>query len=38
MRFDQDFERTLNKAEYKFLKTLANPARIQAFLDGFPYS
>jgi hypothetical protein len=38
MGFDQDFERTLNKAEYKFLKTLANPARVQAFLDEIPYS
>ncbi len=34
----KDFERTLNKAEYKFLKTLANPARVQAFLDEIPYS
>ena len=38
MGFDQDFERTLNKAEYKFLKTLVNPARVQAFLDEIPYS
>ena len=38
MGFDQDFERTLNKAEYKFLKTLATPARVQAFLDEIPYS
>jgi hypothetical protein len=34
----KDFEQMLNKAEYKFLKTLANPARIQAFLDEIPYS
>ena len=34
----RDFEQVLNKAEYKFLKTLANPARIQAFLDEISYS
>jgi hypothetical protein len=34
----KDFEQVLNKAEYKFLKTLANPTRIQAFLDEIPYS
>lgn len=34
----KDFEQVLNKAEYKFLKTLANPARVQAFLDEIPYS
>lgn len=34
----KDFEQVLNKAEYKFVKTLANPARVQAFLDEIPYS
>lgn len=38
MGFDQVFKRILNKAEYKFLKTLATPARVQAFLDEIPYS
>src|SRR4030065_1950760 len=38
MKVVRDFERTLNKAEYKFLKTLATPARVQAFLDEIPYS
>ena len=34
----KDFEQVLNEAEYKFLATLATPARIQAFLDEIPYS
>ena len=34
----KDFEQVLNKAEYKFLATLATPTRIQAFLDEIPYS
>lgn len=38
MRFADVFERELNKTEYKFLKTLTHPARIQAFLDEIPYS
>lgn len=38
MEWDQDFERALNKAEYRFLKTLTHPAKIQAFLDEIPYS
>lgn len=38
MEWSQDFERVLNKTEYRFLKTLTHPARIQAFLDEIPYS
>jgi len=34
----KDFEQVLNEAEYKFLATLATPARIQAFLNEIPYS
>ncbi len=38
MSLMQNFEQMLNKAEYKLISTLNTPARIQAFLDGIPYS